>query len=195
MSSGRRAVPPAQTPPKAELASRLRQSPCNRAVETTPPGREDRNMASDMAEAHRQVKAVVGRRAGVRAGMRELVSYCDGLAPIEGLAALADLDFVDDRNRLRQWLVEVLTKEPPPEWIKAFWFGLADRADDDGTTCRLYVSGSTEYDPRDKAFSWASDPEYFPDRRHAPSRVPRRPCLRVVPARGGPRAATVAGAD
>lgn len=137
-------------------------------------------MASDMVEAHEHVKAVVDRAANVRAGMEQLLSYCARLQPFEGLAAMAALDFEDDQKLLRKWLVEVLTDEPPPEWIKAFWFGLADRAiDNGGTTCCLYVSGSTEYDPQDQAFDWASDPEYFPDRRYAPSRVLDAICQRL----------------
>lgn len=129
-------------------------------------------MAFDTTGGHRQVRDTLDLVAGVGEGMRRLLVYCAKLQPWKGLDAIAALDFEADEKALRAWLANVLSNEPPTQWIRALWFGLVKEALPDGKdACRLYVSGSTEFDRHDETFDWASAPEYFPDRRHAPSRV------------------------
>ena len=79
----------------------------------------------------------------------ELTRYCDQRCPPELWGALADIDFDQESVALSQWLREILTSEPPPDNIKALWFGVFERSVDSNSTLLLYVSGSTEYDAND----------------------------------------------
>src|SRR5262245_35287050 len=127
-------------------------------------------MAFNFAKAYDFVKRTVESGNGMSDGMTELIGYCEKKKPNDVWGKIRKLNFKDDRDRLREWLVEVLSKEPPANEITAFWFGLFNPALDDGrVSCCLYVSGSTRFDEVDWA-CWGDD-SYVPDKRYADSKV------------------------
>ena len=79
----------------------------------------------------------------------ELIHYIKHQCPPELWGALAGIDLEQESAALSQWLRDILTSEPPPDNIKALWFGVFERSVDSNSTLLLYVSGSTEYDAND----------------------------------------------
>jgi hypothetical protein len=127
-------------------------------------------MGFNFANAYEFVKRTVESGSGVVDGMTDLIEYCEKKKRNVVWNELRRLNFNEDVERLREWLVEVLSTEPPANEIKAFWFGLFNPVLDDGrVSCCIYVSGSTRFDEADWA-CWAND-SYVPDGRYADSKV------------------------
>jgi len=127
-------------------------------------------MGFNFASAYEFVKRTVESGSGVVDGMSDLIGYCEKKKRNVVWKEIRQLNFNEDVERLREWLVEVLYAEPPANEIKAFWFGLYNPVFDDGrVSCCLYVSGSTRFDEADWA-CWADD-SYAPDGRYADSKV------------------------
>lgn len=82
---------------------------------------------------------------------------------------VAVLDIDGLQNEFKEWLREVVEKEPIPKYIHSIYFGLAKLSfpdiDDGAEKTTVYLAGSSmtpEQDPVD----WACEPEYLPDRRY-----------------------------
>jgi hypothetical protein len=125
----------------------------------------------DIAQAHDKVAAVVSSRVGVDDGMSLLIDYCAENEPWHGWNVLRKLEFASDQQNLKQWLDQLLTHEPPPHEIKAFWFGLFNPVINGKSTCGLYLAGTETFDGNDEDFEWACDPAWFPSERYAESQV------------------------
>jgi hypothetical protein len=127
-------------------------------------------MGFNFANAYEFVKRTVESGSGVVDGMMDLIGYCEKKKRNFVWKEIRQLNFNKDVERLREWLVEVLSTEPPANEIKAFWFGLFNPMHDDGrASCCLYVSGSTRFDEADWA-CWADD-SYVPVGRYADSKI------------------------
>ena len=125
----------------------------------------------DVHQANAKVEAVMSAGDSLDAGMASLIDFCAEHEQWRGWGALRKLDFSADQKRLHRWLKRLLTKEPPPKAIKAYWFGLFNPVVGGKTTCGLYVAGAKHFDANDESFEWACDPAYFPDGRYAESQV------------------------
>src|SRR5215475_5033750 len=127
-------------------------------------------MGLNFIQANAFIKRTLESGNDVAAGMTELIGYCEKKNPNVVWKKIRKLNFRGDVERLREWLVEVLSSEPPANEIKAFWFGLFNPVLDDGRVrCCLYVAGSTRFDEADWA-CWADD-SYVPDGRYADSKI------------------------
>ena len=125
----------------------------------------------DIAQAHDKVARVLSSSVGVDDGMSLLIDYCAEQEPWRGWNVLRKLEFDSDQLNLKRWLDELLTQEPPPDYVKAFWFGLFNPVIHGKSTCGLYVAGTKTFDRKDEDFEWACNPAWFPDGRYAKSRI------------------------
>jgi hypothetical protein len=131
-------------------------------------------MEINFQEAFGRIETVVGSQVDAQAGMEMLIGYCASRLPDPTWDVIRRLGIRDDIGALRTWLTSVATKEPAPEQINAYWFGLFNPVDEKGnTTCGSYVAGSDHFDPHDETGDWACAPAYFPGRRYADSAVLR----------------------
>lgn len=125
----------------------------------------------DIAQAHVKIAVVLSSSVGVDDGMSLLIDYCDEQEPWHGWNALRKLDFDSDLQNLKKWLGHLLTHDPPPDYVKAFWFGLFNPVINGKSTCGLYAAGTETFDGKDEDFEWACDPTWFPNGRYAESQV------------------------
>jgi hypothetical protein len=125
----------------------------------------------DIVQAHDTVAAVLSSKVDVDDGMSLLIDYCAEQEPWRGWNVLRKLEFDSDQLNLKRWLDELLTQEPPPDYVKAFWFGLFNLVIHGKSTCGLYAAGTKTFDRKDEDFEWACNPVWFPDGRYAKSRI------------------------
>jgi hypothetical protein len=133
-------------------------------------------MGFDFTRAAEHTERVVKSASSISNGMTQLLDYCEAASPSPAWSSIRRLDFEDDSANLRLWLEKVLSTEPPSQDVNAFWFGLFNPVMEHGeTSCGMYVSGSTTFDPEDETGEWAvpSDDSYLPEGRYAPSSVLR----------------------
>lgn len=115
---------------------------------------------------------IVRSVTSVEEGMRVLLDYSASVYPSPIWANLKLLDYTQDAARIRDWLERVLTAEPPPSDVKAFWFGIYKPVDDEQESRGLYVSGSTTpYSDDDPDWACWDDDSYLPEGRYAPSKA------------------------
>ncbi len=106
--------------------------------------------------------------------MLKLIKLCEDNVPGNHYPQLRNLDYHGDVQSLTHWLRQLLSDKPPPDTIKAFWFGLYNPVlDDDNPICQLYISGSTQFGENDLSGDWAvwQEDSYIPEGRYANSDV------------------------
>jgi hypothetical protein len=128
-------------------------------------------MEHDLSAWHGEVSKALGARVSLRDGIQALLAYCNKQHRWKGWGEIGKLDFDSDVAELEKWLNDVLKNEPPPTSVKAFWFGIFNPIYDGEASSDAYIAGTSEFDPDDESFEWACDPDYFPDRRYAHSKV------------------------
>jgi hypothetical protein len=131
-------------------------------------------MAFNRPDGKALIQAVLNYSFGIRPGMNYLLEYCDKISPSNVWKKISELDFEKDGLAIQHWLNRTLSHQPPPENIRAFWFGLNNPVLNDGeTTCCLYLSGSVKFDANDQTAAWAclNDDSYLPKDSYAKSEV------------------------
>lgn len=131
-----------------------------------------------------RVHELVRKAPRLRDAWTELVDYARDCEGDPFWRSLAEIDVDSNLEHLRAWLRGTLEREPPPDGIRAYWFGLCNPLGDDGeATSDFYVAGSMEFDREDP--DWACDPAYWPSDGYAGCGV----CRRIYAAsyvKGGP---------
>jgi hypothetical protein len=111
-------------------------------------------------------------RGDVAAGMNTLLNYCRTADFSAATPDLYRLPYEEESQGFTKWVAAVLKEEPPPDSIAALYFGLFyPLLKEKGVTPCLYASGSLDFSPDENQPDWACSPEYFPERRYAPSSV------------------------
>ncbi len=120
------------------------------------------------------IQQVLNTTSSISNGISQLVDYCDINFPNSLWVKIRNLDFESDISKLKSWLENVLSNEPPSQEINGFWFGLYNPVLDNGeVSCRLYISGSTKFSREDETGDWAAwdESSYIPEGRYADSNV------------------------
>ena len=130
-------------------------------------------MSFDFVRAASYTEQIVRSATSVGLGMEQLLDYCEGNLPNAAWEKLSQVDFESETTKPQAWLGNVLSSEPPRQEINAFWFGLFNPVRNGETSCDLYLSGSTRFDPEDETNDWATwdDSSYLPEGRYAHSQV------------------------
>jgi hypothetical protein len=129
-------------------------------------------MGIDLLAWYAEVSDALQTRESLRDGMQYLLRYCNERDPWSGWGEIEGLDFDSGVSELENWLNSVLTKEPPPSSVKAFWFGIFEPVYDGEIAYDTYIAGADEFDPNDdESFEWACDTSYFPDGRYAHCKI------------------------
>jgi hypothetical protein len=123
----------------------------------------------DHAAGYHEIVDTLAANMTVTAGMRRLVEFCNAQFAAPSWLQIADLDYDVDRAHLERWLRKLLTNEPPPFAIVAYWFGIFNPVYAGKTVSDLYVAGSDRFDSTDS--EWAVNPSYFPSGRYSHSRI------------------------
>ena len=122
----------------------------------------------------RMIAEVAAKPMPLTVGMSRWFEYCENVAPEHQdlWNRLRQLDFEQDADGLTQWLSRLFKKEPPPDNINGLWFGLFNPAGLFGRpSCRMYVSGSSGFDPRSDSNEWVCQLSWMPRGRYSKSRV------------------------
>jgi hypothetical protein len=108
------------------------------------------------------VRRIVSSSAGVADGLQSLLDHCEELAPDSIWAKLREVDVRSDLSKMETWLRDTLRSTPPPSATRAFYFGLSEWREPDASPviCRVYLSGSTDFDAEDDFFEWAVGAAY-----------------------------------
>ncbi len=131
-------------------------------------------MAFNRPEGKALIQAIINHSIAVRPGMNYLLEYCGKVCDSPVWKKISGMEFEKDANSIQHWLNKTLDHQPPPENIRAFWFGLNNPVLNDGeTSCCLYLSGSVQFDMNDQTATWAclSDDSYMPRDSYAKSTI------------------------
>lgn len=122
-----------------------------------------------------QVERIVQSEINVQTGFSQLLEYSQAKWQHDIWRQVAELNVEEDVEQLNIWLQQVLAKEPPPDNIKAYWFGLFNPVLENGeVTCGLYVSGSTQFDSSTSDWACRDEDSYLPEGRYANSQILRQ---------------------
>jgi hypothetical protein len=112
-------------------------------------------------------------RAEVAGSMIEILDFCSSKYPLTSLSQAYKFPYRKETEDLQEWALHVLTREPPPDSIKAYYFGLFERVGKENdkrvVQPRMYISGSEHFDAENS--DWACSPTYFPTGRYVVSEV------------------------
>ena len=125
-------------------------------------------------DLHDYLKELIRSSLDVKSAFVQLIDYCENKWLHKHWQFFRGIEVEDDLAQLRQWLREVLVTEPPPQYVKAFWFGIFNPVRAGGlASCDFYIMGSSEFDPKDESSDWAcwSSDSYLPEGRYANSQV------------------------
>lgn len=120
-----------------------------------------------------QVEAVVRSNMSVAEGMKSLLDFCEERLPDPSWEQLRAVDWERDIPELERWLDGLLVQELVPETCQAFYFGLAQCHDpegtEDGSLQFLFLGGTDQFDINDPHCEWAVGLAYSPQDQDAPS--------------------------
>lgn len=88
----------------------------------------------DLAQAAHRIADLASRDVAIADAMRELIDWCSAQQPHDDWKSLRNLGFSAELERLRSWLDDVLSAEPPNPSVTGIYFGLFNPQydDDDG---------------------------------------------------------------
>lgn len=129
-------------------------------------------MKFDISTAFDLIEEVTKLRLDPRTSMTRLLDYCEAVNPSPVWKNFRKLDFEGDTEKMKDWLEDVLSSEPPANNIKGYWFGLFNPVLENGeASCGLYISGSTRYDANDQDWAVWDDDSYLPEKKYSNSKV------------------------
>jgi hypothetical protein len=123
----------------------------------------------DYAAGYETITDALATNATTASGMRRLVEFCNKQFSSPAWEQISGLDYDSDRTHLERWLRNLLTNEPPPSAIVAYWFGIFNPVYAGKTVSDVYLAGSERFDSTGS--EWAVSPAYFPTGRYSRSRV------------------------
>jgi hypothetical protein len=97
------------------------------------------------------------------AGVRDLIAYCQSIAPEAPWNILDDVDYNADSQAFGGWIGRNVPAGSVPDAVKAYYFGLSE----DGTS--VHLDGCAKYDGADETCEWACSWVYRPDEDWADS--------------------------
>ncbi len=78
---------------------------------------------------------------------------------------LKDLEVEAQLESMNDWLNQIVTEEPIPDNVVAFWIGIVKFLDNTIEIPTIYLVGASSYDRDD--IDWACNPTYLPENRYA----------------------------
>lgn len=120
------------------------------------------------------IENIVTNAKSIQDGWRTLLKEAAAMQPADVWKTLEGLDVGDDLAYREIWFKMLLRTEPPPESVRAFWFGIFDRSGEKKgeSLATLYACGSERYELENRYdFDWAVNPKWFPERRYASSDI------------------------
>ena len=122
----------------------------------------------DAAATFDGVVGIVDSATEPVASAAAILDYLDAVAGTVICTPIRRVDAAADVAAVRSQLTSLLSAEPPPAAISAFYFGLFDAEDEHGAdTIGYYIAGVEEFD-RDDGDSLC-DPAWWPDGRYLSS--------------------------
>lgn len=120
----------------------------------------------DLASALRLVSGIGGSAASAQSGWESLIGALATHCVPATVSQLRRIDIESDVASVGQQLAEIFRQDPPPDDIDAFWFGLFDGFDEDGSErIGYYVAGVRGFDPDDEDSvcfpAWSPDEGYL----------------------------------
>lgn len=105
----------------------------------------------DLASALALVSGVADSAANAQSGWESLIGALARCCVPDTVSKLRRVDIESDVASVGQQLAKLFQQDPPPADIDAFWFGLFDGFDEDGSECiGYYVAGVRGFDPHDE---------------------------------------------
>lgn len=124
----------------------------------------------DLAQAAHRIVDLASRDMDVADAMRELIDWCSSKQPSDDWKRLRDLEFTAELGRLRTWLDDLLSEEPPNASASGIFFGLFNPQydDDEGPVADIYIAGGIYGDD-----DWLSavKEHWWPNGRYARSQL------------------------
>jgi hypothetical protein len=125
----------------------------------------------DLGKLARWIVAEARRPSPAADAMSRLIDQCEAAQPQGDWSRFRSLPYAE-LEPLVDWLQAPFREEPPPQPLKALWFGLFNPCTEHGEpTADLYVCGSELFTPDPDDNSWAVDPPWWPEGRYAGSLV------------------------
>ena len=100
--------------------------------------------------------------------MNLIISLCNTGMPHNDWSKLRRLPY-DHLAGLASWLKDVLVHETPEIPLAGLWFGLFNPVYKKDPVSDIYVAGTSAFSI--ESADWACDPEYFPERGYAHSKI------------------------
>lgn len=103
-------------------------------------------------------------------GMRSLLAFCSSPNRLRGADRAYALSYEKETQNLQEWVLSVLTREPPTDSIQAYYFGIFTALDKTGKERQcIHISGSEIFSESDE--DWACSIPYCPRGRGVISHV------------------------
>lgn len=126
-------------------------------------------MTFDLSDAYEAIESIITTSANVEAGWEKLLDYCNRLHASPCWAEWRTVNIEPDLKALAKWMDALFLKESPPSSVKGLWFGLFESTQPPAYC--MYISGSDEFDPKDKTAEWAANKDWEPENRYFFSKI------------------------
>lgn len=95
----------------------------------------------------------------------KLIEFHEKDAPKTYWSKLKSMDLASEKELLKDWLQDLVSKHPLPASVSALWVGMFKHTQDEKEMYVIHLTGADTYSKDD--IVWASTPSYLPADRYA----------------------------
>lgn len=112
-----------------------------------------------------QLTKIFDAHLPVNEAWTKLIEFHEKKAPKTYWDKLKSLDLATEKEVLKDWLQDLVTKSPLPETVSALWVGMFKHKQDEKEMYVIYLAGADTYSKDD--IIWTNTPSYLPENRYA----------------------------
>ncbi|MHA7811880.1 MAG: hypothetical protein ACX94C_00605 [Phycisphaerales bacterium] len=107
----------------------------------------------------RAMQAIINDRVSFPEVLEQIIQGYGDTVPEHDANAMRSIEFESTYSDLKEWLRDLIRIDPPPQDMRALYFGLADFLPNEGSPVeyvQFYLDGSPSFDPDDGG-EWACE--------------------------------------
>lgn len=108
--------------------------------------------------------AVFNERLPIREGWNSIIDFHEKIVSRPFWSELRNLNVEEEQENIKNWMEQLVTRDPIPATVKALWMGFVKLEDEENSSSVISLVGCDDYDWED--LEWTAEISYEPENRY-----------------------------